>query len=60
MLSWALRKGPLFHGSQRLAAKLKGDQIKNASCQMGVVAKLPGDKTASFCREMSGREVRGR
>ena len=22
-----------------------------------VVAKLQGDKTASFCREMSGREV---
>ena len=25
-----------------------------------VVAKLQGDKTASFCREMSGREVTGR
>ena len=24
-----------------------------------VVAKLQGDKTASFCREMSGREVTG-
>ena len=24
-----------------------------------VVAKLQGDETASFCREMSGREVQG-
>ena len=25
-----------------------------------LIAKLEGDKTASFCREMSGREVTGR
>ena len=28
-------------------AKFKGDKIQNGSCQMGVVAKLQGDKSAS-------------
>ena len=52
----ALRKGPPFHGS-RSSREIK---FQNASSQTGVVAKLQGDKTASFCREMSGREVTGR
>ena len=51
--SGALQKGPPFHGSRGSREK----KIRNASCQMGVVAKLLRDKTASFCREMSGREV---
>ena len=55
-ISGAVRKGPPFQGS-RSSKEMK---IQNASCQMGVVAKLQGDKTASFCKEMSGREVTGR
>ena len=51
----ALRKGPPFHGSRSSREiKFRMQAVK------WVVAKLQGDKTASFCREMSGREVTGR
>ena len=65
-------ENPSGHGSRRQrgviqgssvswVAKFKGDNnFPNASCQMGVVAKLQGDETAYLRREMSGREVTGR
>ena len=54
---WGLAKG----SSISWVTKFKGDKhSERLSCQMGVVAKLKGDETPSFCREMSGREVRGR
>ena len=52
----ALRKGPPFHGS-RSSREIK---IHSASCQMGGREVTRRDKTASFCREMIGREVTGR
>ena len=42
-----------YHGS-RSSREIK---IQNASCQMGVVAKLQGDKSAAFGGKMSGRKV---
>ena len=38
-------------------AKFKGDNSLGMEAVKWVVAKLQGDKTASFCWKMSGREV---
>ena len=51
----ALRKGPAFHGSRS-----SRENIFRMQAVKWVVAKLQGDETASFCRERSGREVKGR
>ena len=53
--SGAFRKGPPFHGSRSSRElKFRMPAVK------WVVAKLQGDKTVSFCREMRGCEVTGR
>ena len=49
----ALRKGPPFHGSR----SYREINIQNEGCQMGGREVKKGDKTASFCKKMSGREV---
>ena len=40
--------------------EVQGRQKCRMEAVKWAVAKLQGDKTASFCREMSGREVTGR
>ena len=58
--SYGLSPGPEKGSSDSWVAKFKGN--KNSECKLsnGWSPKLQGDKTASFCRDMSGREVTGR
>ena len=51
--TWGVAEG----SSVSWVAKLKGD--KNSECKLSN-GRLQGDKTASFCGEMSGRDVTGR
>ena len=43
-----------------MGREVQGRQKFRMQAAKRVVAKLQGDKSASFCREMSGREVTGR
>ena len=54
--SWGVAKG----SSVSWVAKFKGDKNFRAQAVKWAVAKLQGDKTASFCRDMRGREATGR
>ena len=51
---WTVAKG----SSISWVAKFEGDKFRTRAVKRAV-AKLQGDKTASLCRKMSGREVTG-
>ena len=55
MCCWGVAKG----SSVSWVAKFKGDKHFRMQAAKGVVAKLQGDKTASFSWEMRSREVTG-